>query len=89
MRILELTDSFNISRQSVIIPLVTEEKGSITMLPDGHLRIVCPEDAKFEAWIKDLRDRLENMGLSRIGKASDEHTVGLEWEKHVRGLVYP
>jgi hypothetical protein len=66
MRILELTDSFNISRESVIIPLVTEEKGSITILPDGRLRIVCPEDAKFEAWMKDLRNRSEDMDLSRV-----------------------
>jgi len=68
MRILELTDSFNIGRESVIIPLVTEEKGSITILPDGHLRIVCPEYAKFETWMKELRERLEKMDLSRFGK---------------------
>jgi hypothetical protein len=67
MRILELTDSFNINRESVTIPLVTEEGGSIAMLPDGHLRILCPEDAKFDAWMKELRDRLEKMDLSRLG----------------------
>jgi hypothetical protein len=68
MRILELTDSFNISRESVTIPLVTEEKGSITTLPDGHLRIVCPGDANFDAWMKELRDRFQKMDLSRLGK---------------------
>jgi hypothetical protein len=67
MRILELTGSLNISGESVIIPLATEEKGSITILPDGYLRIVCPEDAKFEAWMKDLHNRLEDMDLSRVG----------------------
>jgi hypothetical protein len=68
MRILELTDSFNISRESVTIPLITGEKGSITILPDGHLRILCSGDANFEIWMKELRDRLEKMDLSRLEK---------------------
>ena len=68
MRILELTDSFNISRESVTIPLVTEESGSITILPNGQLRIICPKDADFEMWMMELRERLANMDLSRLGK---------------------
>lgn len=64
MRILEVTDSFNISRESVTIPLVTEERGSITILPDGRLRIVCPGDSDLEEWVKELRDRLGTMDLS-------------------------
>ena len=43
LRILEITDSFNLHRESIFIPLKTEENGSITILPDGRLRIVCPE----------------------------------------------
>ena len=66
MRILELTDSFNISRESVTIPLVTEERGSIVILDDGHLRIVCPRNANFEAWMNKLCDHLGNMDLSRL-----------------------
>jgi hypothetical protein len=68
MRILEMTDSLNISRESVTIPLVTEERGSITIIPDGRLRITCPGDADFEVWMKELRDRLRNMDLARLGK---------------------
>ena len=68
MRILEMTDSLSISRESVTIPLVTEERGSITILPDGRLRIICPGDADFEAWMKELRHRLGNMDLSRLSK---------------------
>jgi hypothetical protein len=68
MRILEITDSLNISRESVTIPLVTEEKGSVTILSDGRLRMICPGDADFDVWMKELPDRLGNMDLSRLGK---------------------
>jgi len=68
MRILEITDSLNISRESVTIPLVTEERGSITILPDERLRVICPRDVDFEAWMKELRGRLANVDLSRLGK---------------------
>lgn len=67
-RILVLTDSLNIHREAVIVPLATEEKGSITLLPDGHLRIVCPNNVGFDEWLSDLRARLEKMDLSKVGK---------------------
>ena len=66
MRILELTETFSIHRESVIIPLATEEKGNITILPDGHLRIVCPNNAEFDPWMSDLRAQLEKLDLSRV-----------------------
>lgn len=54
VRILKITDSLDIHREAVIVPLVTEEKGSITLLPDGHLRIVCPSNVGFDEWLRDL-----------------------------------
>ena len=68
MRILEITDSLNISRESVTIPLVTEEKGSVTILSDGRLHIICPGNADFEEWMKELRHRLGNMDLAKLWK---------------------
>jgi hypothetical protein len=68
MRILELTDSLNIHRESVIIHLAMEGKGSITLLSDGHLRIVCPSSVTFDEWLIDLRSKLEMMDLSRVSR---------------------
>ncbi len=66
LKILELTDSFNLHREAVYIPLPTEENGSVTVLPDGRLRIICPRTESFEAWLSELRTRLENMDLSKV-----------------------
>ncbi len=66
LKILELTDSFNLHREAVYIPLATEENGSVTVLPDGRLRIICPRTESFEAWLSELRTRLENMNLSKV-----------------------
>jgi hypothetical protein len=68
LRILELTDTFGIHREAVIIPLATEETGSIKILPDGHLRIACPNNVALEEWLSDLRARLEKMDLSRVAR---------------------
>jgi len=68
LRILELTDTFGIHREAVIIPLATEETGSTKILPDGHLRIACPNNVALEEWLRDLHARLEKMDLSRIAR---------------------
>jgi len=69
LRVLELTDSFNIHREAVVVPLVTEEKGSVRFLPDGKLRIVYPFTLEFDEWLSDLRDQLQKMDLSKVKKS--------------------
>ena len=66
LKILEVTDSFNLHRESVFIPLGTEENGSVTILPDGRLRIICPRTGSYEEWLSELRGRLEKMDLSKV-----------------------
>ena len=66
LKILELTDSFNLHRESVFIPLGTEENGSVTLLPDGRLRIVCPRNIALQNWLEELRALLEKMDLSKV-----------------------
>jgi hypothetical protein len=68
LRILELTDSFGIHREAVFIPLTTAEKGDITILPDGRMRIACPDSIDLDEWLVELRRRLEKMDLSKVGK---------------------
>jgi len=66
MKILELTDSFNIHRESVTIPLVAEGAGSVTLLPDKRLRIVVPKNKPFDQWWNELRSQLAKMDLSSL-----------------------
>ena len=68
IKILELTDAFNIHREAVTIPLSAEKDGSVTLLADGKLRIVCPEHTRFDQWLTKLRGQLEEMDLTRIVK---------------------
>jgi len=66
IKILEITDSFNIHRESVIIPLKTEDQGSLNLLPDGRLHIVCPTDEGFDRWLEEIRQKLQTMDLSKL-----------------------
>jgi len=66
MKILELTDSFNVQREAVVIPLATENQGSVVTLPDQRLRITVPTRKPFEKWLHELRSELANMDLSTI-----------------------
>jgi hypothetical protein len=66
--ILELTDSFGIHREAVLIPLTTAEEGAITMQPDGRIRIVCPDSVDLDEWLVELRDRLEKIDLTRVAR---------------------
>ena len=69
LRILELTDSFGLHREAIFIPLATEAVGDAKILPDGRLRIVCPNTVPFDEWVRDLRSRLEKMDLSVVGRS--------------------
>lgn len=68
LRILELTDAFNLHREAILIPLKTEANGNITVLPDGRLKIVCPKTTEFEMWLGELRAHLSKMDLSNVKK---------------------
>jgi hypothetical protein len=69
-KILEITDSLNIHRENVIIPLKTEGRGSVDLLPDGRLRIVCPTyvalHVAFDRWLEEIREELQKMDLSQL-----------------------
>jgi hypothetical protein len=65
LKVLEITDSLNLHRESVLIPLKTEENGNITILPDGRLQIVCPRE-HFIPWLERLRGELHRIDLSKI-----------------------
>ena len=37
LKVLTLTDSLNLHRENILIPLTTVEQGSVDLLPDGRL----------------------------------------------------
>lgn len=66
LKVLTLTDSLNLHRENILIPLTTAEQGAIDLLPDGRLRITCPSIGPFEEWLNELRTRLQKMDLSKL-----------------------
>jgi hypothetical protein len=66
LKILAVTDSFNLHREAILIPLTTTEKGTVNLLSDGRLKITCPTGPSFEMWLDELRDRLQKMDLSKF-----------------------
>ena len=66
LKILEVTDSFNLHREAIMIPLSTKETGSVNLLADGRLKITCPSGQPFDIWLNDLRARLQKTDLSKI-----------------------
>lgn len=67
LKVLTLTDSLNLHRESILIPLTTAEQGAVDLLPDGRLRITCPSVGSFDEWLNELRIRLQKMDLSKLG----------------------
>jgi len=63
LKILELTDSLNLHRETILIPLSTEDEGSVTILADRRVRIVVPSNKVFEEWLTELRAQLAKMNL--------------------------
>jgi len=64
MKILELTDSFGLHREAVVIPLATDDQDDVVALPDHRLRITVPKNRPFDEWLVELRSKLTNMDLS-------------------------
>ena len=58
MKILEVTDSLNLHREKILVPLQTEENGSVMLQSDGRVRIVCPNAGVSEEWLTELRNQL-------------------------------
>jgi hypothetical protein len=66
LKILELTDSFSLHRESVVIPLATKDSGGVVILPDQRLQIIVPNNRPFDEWFVELQGTLSSMDLSNI-----------------------
>jgi hypothetical protein len=70
-RIYRVTDSLDLHRDWVVVPLNTAEEGSEIMQPDGKLLIRAPGGPAFEPWLAGLRGRLEQLDLGRTPRRSE------------------
>lgn len=69
-KVYELTDSLELNRDWVVVPLVGSEQGLEMLLPDGKVLIRPAGGARFDGWFADLKTRLEALDLSRALRAS-------------------
>ena len=60
-RILELTDSLEISREAVEIPLTPASPGIVRRLNNGKLEIVVDAEVTFEEWLPRLAERIREI----------------------------
>jgi hypothetical protein len=64
-RIYQVTDRLDLHRDWVVVPLNAAEDGLEMLHPDGKLLLRPPGAAKFEAWLQELPDRLNELDLGR------------------------
>lgn len=67
-RIHQVTDTFGLFRDAVVVPLVGRDPGMEQILPDGKLLIRPPSGKAFEAWYGGLADRLADLDLRRTAR---------------------
>ena len=64
-QVYEVTDTFRLNRDSVVIPMVASDSPAELVLPDGKLLIRPPAGKAFRKWIHGLGDRLDLLPLQR------------------------
>ncbi|MCI0440836.1 MAG: hypothetical protein L0177_17150 [Chloroflexi bacterium] len=63
MAIYEVTDRFDIDRESISVPLEKEGDGSVTRNLDGTLEITVPAVKPTREWLPVLEARLKQLGF--------------------------
>ena len=70
MAIYEVTDRFDIDRETISVPLEKTGKGSVTANEDGSIEIVAPISMPISDWQPMLEDGIRGLGFS-LGDDSD------------------
>ena len=64
MVIYEVTDRFEIDRETISVPLEKAGDGSVTANEDGSIEIVAPESVSIRDWQPTLEDGIRGLGFS-------------------------
>ena len=69
-QVLEVTDSFHLDRDSIVIPLKTDEpSGKVIVLPDGKVLLHPAPGGAFQAWFELLPGVLASLDLRKTRRA--------------------
>ena len=68
-RVYQVTDTFALLRDFIVVPLMGDETGVEMVLPDGKVFIKPCAGAGFEAWFKGLPERIAHLNLNRTRRA--------------------
>jgi hypothetical protein len=67
-RILGVTDSLHLHRESVSVTLATRGEGNVRLLGE-RIEIVAPAAGDFEAWLQNLPARIRALDLTRVRRS--------------------
>ena len=70
MAIYEVTDRFEIDRETISVPLEKANEGSVTANEDGSIEIVAPLTMPIVDWQSTLEDHIRQLGFS-TGEGSE------------------
>ena len=62
--VFEVTDSMEIDRENVSVPLEKAGTGCVQIMPDGTVEIVIPESIPMEEWQQTLKTSLASLGYT-------------------------
>lgn len=65
MAIYEVTDRFEIDRETISVPLEKAGDGSVTANEDGSIEIIAPVSMPMSNWQPMLEDGIRGLGFSR------------------------
>lgn len=68
-RILAVTDSLQLHRDWVVIPIDAAEIARELQQPDGKIILHAPKRERFEAWLKGLRVKLMELDLGAVPRS--------------------
>lgn len=68
-RVYQVTDTFSLLRDFIVVPLMGDDKGIEMVLPDGKVYIKPRYGAGFEEWFKGLPERISRLPLHLTRRA--------------------
>lgn len=76
-RIYRTTDSLELNRNWVVVPLTAVDPPVVRLLPDGKILIQAPHGPAFEPWFAELRNRIVALDLSRTPRVEQKEVARL------------
>jgi hypothetical protein len=67
-RILAVTDSLHLHRESISVPLATRGEGNVRLLGE-RIEIVAPADGDFDSWLQSLPGQIQALELTRVRRS--------------------